>query len=42
MKYERCEVFIAVKIQVEVFWVVSPLSCGVGYQHFGRPCCLHL
>jgi hypothetical protein len=38
----RFEVFMAVKIQVEVFWVV--MSCGVvvGYQHFRGPCCLHL
>jgi len=28
------------KIQVVVFWVVTP--CSVVYQHFGRPCCLHL
>jgi len=31
-----------VKIQVEVFWVVTPCSVVVGYQRFGEPCCLHL
>jgi len=36
------EVFTAVKIQVEISWVV--ISCGVvgGYRNFGRPCCLVL
>jgi hypothetical protein len=29
-------------IQVEVFWVVTPCSVVVGYQHFGGPCYLHL
>jgi hypothetical protein len=38
----RFEVFIAVKIQVEVFWVVMVCSVRVGYQCFGGPCCLHL
>jgi hypothetical protein len=28
----RFEVFMAVKIQVEVFWVVAPCSVVVGYQ----------
>jgi len=36
------EVFTAVKIQVEVFWVVTSCSVVVGYQRFGEPCCLHL
>jgi len=35
-------VFIAVKIRVEIFWVVAPCSVVVGYQRFGHPCCLHL
>jgi len=35
-------VFAAVKIQVEVFWVVTPCSVVVGNQRFGCPCCLHL
>jgi hypothetical protein len=30
------------KFQAEVFWVVTPKSVVVGYQHFGGPCCLHL
>jgi hypothetical protein len=28
----RFEIFTAVKIQVEVFWVVMPCSVVVGYQ----------
>jgi len=37
----RFGVFTAVKIQVEVFLVVT--MCNVaGYQSFRRPCCLHL
>jgi len=38
----KFEVFRAVKIQVEVFWVV--MSCGVaeGYQHFRWLCHLLL
>jgi len=38
----RFGVFIAVKIQVVVFWVVTPYSHAVGYQRFGGPCFLHL
>jgi hypothetical protein len=30
----RFEVFMAVKIQVEVFWIVMPCSVVKGYQHF--------
>jgi hypothetical protein len=36
------EAFTAVKIQVEVFRVVTPCSVVVGYQRFGGPYCLHL
>jgi len=36
----RFVVFTAVKIHVEVFWVVTPCSFVVGYQRFGRSCCL--
>jgi hypothetical protein len=32
--YQRFEVFTAVKIQVEVFWIVTPCRFVVGYQHF--------
>jgi len=35
------KVFTAVKIQVEVFWVLIPCSVVVGY-HFGELCCFHL
>jgi len=38
---ERFEVFMAVKIEVAVYWVlVTPRSDVVGYQRFGAPCCL--
>jgi hypothetical protein len=37
----RFEVFTAVKIQVEVFWVVT-LYNVVGYQLSRGPRCLHL
>jgi hypothetical protein len=33
---------MAVKIQVEVFWVLTPCSVAVGYEGIGGPCCLHL
>jgi hypothetical protein len=36
-KVARFEVFTAMKIQVVVFWVVSPCNV-VGYQRFGGPC----
>jgi len=36
------EAFPAVMFQVKVFWVVTPCSVIVGYQHFRSPCCLHL
>jgi hypothetical protein len=39
--YARFEVFMAVKIQDEVFWVVTPCSAMVGYQRFRGPCCVH-
>jgi hypothetical protein len=38
----RFKVFTAVKIQVEVFWVVTPCSVVVGRQRFETPCRLHL
>jgi hypothetical protein len=34
--YARFEVFVAVKIHVAFFWVVTPRSV-VGYLRFGRP-----
>jgi len=33
----KFEVFIPVKIQVEVLWVVMLCSVVVGYQRFGGP-----
>jgi hypothetical protein len=33
---------MAVKIQVEVLWVVTPCSVVVGYHCFRGPCCHHL
>jgi len=30
------------KIEVDVFWVVTLCSIVVGYQSFKGPCCLHL
>jgi hypothetical protein len=36
------EVFMAMKIQVEVFWAVMPCSVTVGCLHFRGPPCLHL
>jgi hypothetical protein len=33
---------MAVMIQVEDFWVVTPCSVVVGYHSFRGPCCLHL
>jgi len=36
------EIFTAVKIQVEFFWVIMPCSVVVGYQCFRGPCCCHL
>jgi hypothetical protein len=36
--FVRYEVFTAVKIQVEVVWVVTPCGVAAGYHYFGRPC----
>jgi len=33
---------MAVKIRVEVFWVVMLHSIAVGYKCSGGPCCLNL
>jgi hypothetical protein len=38
----RFEVFMAVRIQVEIFWVMMLRSAVVRYQCFGGPYCLHL
>jgi len=32
---------MTMKIQVAVLWIMTP-CCDVGYQPFGRPCCLYL
>jgi hypothetical protein len=36
----RFEVFTAVKIQVDIFWLVTPCGNVVGSRSFGRSCCL--
>jgi hypothetical protein len=36
------EVFTAMRIHVEVCWVVTPCSVVIGYQRFGAPWYLHL
>jgi len=33
---------MAVIIQVEVFWFMTPSKVVVGYQGFGDPCYVHL
>jgi hypothetical protein len=38
----RYDVFTAVKIEVEFFWLVTLCNVVLGYQRFGGPCCLHL
>jgi hypothetical protein len=38
----RFVIFMAVKIQVEFFWVVTPHSGLTGYRRFGGPCSLHI
>jgi len=42
MNVTTFEVFMAVKIQIVVFWVVMQWSVVVAYQYFRGPCCLHL
>jgi hypothetical protein len=37
----RSEIFMVLKIQFEVFWVVMLWRVAVGYQLFEGPCCLH-
>jgi hypothetical protein len=38
----RYEAFMVMKINVEIYWVVTPYGVAVGYQHFRRPWYLHL
>jgi len=38
----RFKVFKTLKVQVEVFWVVTSCSVVAGYQRFRGSCCLHL
>jgi hypothetical protein len=40
-KNSTYEVFTAVKIQVEVFWVLTPRTVVVRHQRFRSPCCIH-
>jgi len=42
IQYSTFEAFTTVKIQIEVFWIVTPGSVAVGYMCFGGLCCLHL
>jgi len=42
MNQTRLQTSTAVKTEVAVFWVVTPCSDVVGYQHFGGPHSLHL
>jgi hypothetical protein len=42
VKNSRFEVYITLKVQVEVFSVVTLCSFAVRYQCFGESCCLHL
>jgi hypothetical protein len=37
----RFEVFMVVKTEARVFWIVRPFSVVVGYQQLGGPCCHH-
>jgi hypothetical protein len=37
-----CFVFTALKMQIEVFWIVTPCSVVVGYQRLGGPYCHNL
>jgi len=34
--------FTAMKLQVEVFWVIAPCRVLVRYQRFRGPRCLHI
>jgi hypothetical protein len=36
------EDFTAMKIQIAIFWVVTPYSVVAGYKSFRGRCCLHL
>jgi len=38
----RYEVFMATRIQVEVFWFVTACGVVVGRRSFGGPCCLQI
>jgi hypothetical protein len=38
----RLEIFVAMKVKVMVFLVMTLCSNVVGYQHFGKQWCLHL
>jgi hypothetical protein len=38
----KFDVFTAMKMQVAVFWVVTPCSVVVGYRRFRRPYCLSI
>jgi len=42
MNIVRPDIFMVMKTQVDVFWVVTSHNIVVGYQSFVGPCCLHL
>jgi hypothetical protein len=37
----RYQLFAAVKMDIPVFWVMTPYSLVGSYHCFGRTCCLH-
>jgi len=39
---QRIEIFMAVKMQFVVLWVVLPCCVVAGYQRLGESSCLHL
>jgi hypothetical protein len=41
-KHARFDAFTAVKVQVEICWIVTTHSVVVGYQRFGGPGFFHL
>jgi len=42
MEIYTSAIFNFALFQLDVFWVVTPCSVVVGYQHLTGPCCIHL